>query len=126
MAVPIRGDASLLPSGKALGKIDLVARLVLMRMMALAMVLTKIMPVTMIRPIAVPSYSGSASASVHILVDISAATVVSDMATTSRTESLTMVDVATLVVLAVLLLAAASMDMVLMDVVMILSTIMAR
>ena len=126
MAAPIKDHASLQPSAKELEKIDLVARLVLMRMMALAMVLTSISLGTITRPIAVLSCSVLTSALVDISVDISVATVVSDKATTSRTESLTMADVATSVVLVVLLSAAASMDMVLMDVVMIPSMTMAR
>ena len=126
MAVPIRDNASLLPSGRELEKIDLVVRLVLMRMMALAMVLTSISLGTITRPIVVLSCSALISALAHNSVDILALTVVSVKATTSRMESLTMVDVATLVVLAVLLSAAASMDMALMDVVMIPSTTMAR
>ena len=126
MAAPIRGNASLKPSARELEKIDLEARLVLLCMTALAMVLTSISLETITRPIAVLNCSALTSALAQNSVDISALTVVSVKATTSRTESLTMADVATSVVLVVLLSAAASMDMVLMDVVMIPSTTMAR
>ena len=110
--------------------------------MAEAMVMISITKVTTKVSIMVKNYSvvatalvvahqvGSAASAATVVEDKASATreaslavvtVVSDRATTSQTESLMMAYVATSVVLAVLLLAAASVDAVLMDVVLILS-----
>ena len=96
--------------------ISLVARLAArMFMMAEAMDTTSISSVTTTSPIMALSYSAVALASlvyrnsVASVMDASA-TVVSDRATTSQTESLMMADVATSVVQAVLSSAVALVD----------------
>ena len=122
MALPV--ESPLPPSARDLTA--LAARLTRMSMMAEALVLTSTTLATITKPMLAMIYSAVASASVVFRNSAPSAIAVSDKATTSQTGSLMMADAATSVVLAVLLSEAASVDMVLMVVVMILSMTMAK
>ena len=122
MALP--KESLLLPSARDLTA--LAARLTRMSMMAEALVLTSTTLAMITKPMLAMIYSAVASASVVFRNSAPSAIAELDKATTSQTGSLMMADAATSVVLAVLLSAAASVDMVLMVVVMILSMTMAK